>query len=149
MQLSQNRLSSSVWSITDIKQLTFLKMGARVVDRCEMLQRGQFHLRGELGVISQPLRETQKNFTIFGSKALKVKLAQPREPETTFINNCVRRQRKSVHLREFQLDQKLGKHPTAQDQCWWALTLGRQSFSQEYRRQTGIHKGPSARTANR
>ena len=63
-----------------------------------------------------------------GSKASKVKLAQPKEPETTFINNCVRRQRKGVHLREFQLDQKLGITPTAQDQCRWALTLGRQSF---------------------
>ena len=109
MQHSQNRLSSSVWSITDIKQLTFLKMGARVIDRYEMFQRGQFHLRGELGRDLITLeRGTRKNFTIFGSKALKMKLAQPREPETTFIKNCVRRQRKGVQLREFQLDQKLG-----------------------------------------
>ena len=32
MQLRQNCRNSSVWSTTDIKQLTILKMGARVVD---------------------------------------------------------------------------------------------------------------------
>ena len=34
-----------------------LKMGARAADCCEMLHRGQFYLRGDLGVISRPLRD--------------------------------------------------------------------------------------------
>ena len=71
MQLRQNCLNSSVWSTTDIKQLTVLKMGARVVDCCEMFPRGQFYLRGDLGVISQPWRETHKNFTFWGPKHQK------------------------------------------------------------------------------
>ena len=94
MQLRQNRRSTSVWSTTDIEQLTLLKVGTRVVDRCEMFHRGQFHLRGDLGVISQPLRETRNNFTMLGSKASKVKLAQPREHETTFTSQMCQKAKK-------------------------------------------------------